>query len=383
MEFVNRKNTNSVKWDSVPEDVLPLWVADMDFPSPPKVIEALVSRAQHGVYGYTVIPDSYYDAIINWMKKRHNWEIKKEWIIITPGVVSALYYIVQTFTSEDDSVLVQQPVYNPFFNVVKNNNRNLVLSPLLLKDNHYEIDFLELEEKIIKHQVKLFILCSPHNPVGRVWTKEELTNIAEICLKHNVLLAVDEIHHDLVYKGYKHIPLASLKKEYSNICITCTAPSKTFNLAGLHTSNIIIENKELREKLRKFLKKLGGTHPSIFGMLACEVAYQTGEAWLEEVLVYLEENKNYVFKYIEENLPLIKVIKPEATYLMWLDCRKLNLSNNELLNFFLHEAKLYLNHGYVYGDEGSSFVRLNIGCHRSTLEQALEQLKEAYDKRFR
>lgn len=383
MEFVNRKNTNSVKWDSVPEDVLPLWVADMDFPSPPKVIEALVSRAQHGVYGYTVIPDSYYDAIINWMKKRHNWEIKKEWIIITPGVVSALYYIVQTFTSEDDSVLVQQPVYNPFFNVVKNNNRNLVLSPLLLKDNHYEIDFLELEEKIIKHQVKLFILCSPHNPVGRVWTKEELTNIAEICLKHNVLLAVDEIHHDLVYKGYKHIPLASLKKEYSNICITCTAPSKTFNLAGLHTSNIIIENKELREKLRKFLKKLGGTHPSIFGMLACEVAYQTGEAWLEEVLVYLEENKNYVFKYIEENLPLIKVIKPEATYLMWLDCRKLNLSNNELLNFFLHEAKLYLNHGYVYGDEGSGFVRLNIGCHRSTLEQALEQLKEAYDKRFR
>src|SRR5690554_2439467 len=232
-ENVNRRNTQSIKWDLCPKDVLPLWVADMDFKSPKEVIDALSKRALHGVYGYTYPQDTYYEAVINWMKRRHNWTVEKDWIVITPGIVTALNIIIQTFTKENESILIQRPVYNPFSNAIINNKRKLINSPLININGHYEIDFEDFKQKIIKNNVKLFIMCSPHNPVGRVWTKKELETLGDICLKNNVLIVVDEIHHDLVFKEYRHLPFASLKNEFSDNCITCTAPSKTFNLAGL------------------------------------------------------------------------------------------------------------------------------------------------------
>lgn len=381
-EEINRKGTGSVKWDMMeefakPKDILPLWVADMDFKAPDGVLKAMSERVEHGVFGYTIPTESYYDAVVNWMDRRHGWKIKKEWIIITPGIVAAINFIIQEFTEKEDGVLIQRPVYPPFTNAIVKNGRKLVNSPLVLKGNHYEIDFKDFESKITLNQVKLFILCNPHNPVGRVWTNEELKKMGDICLQHNVLMIVDEIHHDLVFKNKKHIPFATLGKEYANNCIICTAPSKTFNLAGLQLSNIIVENQEILERLNSYLESISLTMSNIFGIIACEAAYNTGEAWLEELINYLEANKRYAQKFIAEKIPIINVIDSEATYLIWVDFRNLGLKQEELEAFLLLEAKLWLNDGYVYGDEGSGFERINIGCPRSTLENGLKQLEEA------
>ena len=379
-ETIIRRNTASIKWDLCKDDVLPLWVADMDFKSPKEVIKALNDRVMHGVYGYTYVEDSYYEAIINWMKKRHNWEIEKDWIVITPGIVSALNIIIQTFTKEGDSVLIQRPVYNPFSNAIEKNNRTLVNSPLVYNDNTYEIDFVDFEQKIVSHDVKLFIMCSPHNPVGRVWKKSELEKIGDICLKHNVLIIVDEIHHDLVFKEYKHIPLAALGKKYLENSITCTAPSKSFNLAGLKLSNIIIGNPEARAKFTDYLESISLTSSNIFAMVACRAAYNHGGYWLDQVMEYIKANKIYVKNYLAKHHPQIKVVDSEATYLMWLDFSYLKMDNETLANFMLNEAKLWLNHGYVYGEEGSGFERLNIATSRSLLEEALKRLSLALNK---
>lgn len=377
-ESVNRRNTGSVKWDMSPHDVLPLWVADMDFKVPQEVIRVLKERVMHGVFGYTYPQDSYYQAVIDWMKRRHNWQIEKDWIIITPGIVTALYIIVQAFTKEEDAILVQQPVYNPFMNAITDNKRKLVNSPLVNVDGYYKINFEDFEQKIIDNNVKLFIMCSPHNPVGRVWTKEELMKMGEICLKHNVLIVVDEIHHDLVYKAYKHIPFASINTEFSNQCITCTAPSKTFNLAGLKVSNIIIENKTIRKKYLDFIKRISLGTSNTFGLLACETSYNYGDKWLEDVIEYIEENKKLVIDYFAKNFPQIKITNSEATYLLWIDCRSLNIDYKELEEKMFNDAKVWLNHGYVYGDEGKGFVRLNLACTKEVLKQALERMKKVF-----
>ncbi|HYE10550.1 MAG TPA: MalY/PatB family protein [Patescibacteria group bacterium] len=384
-EVVNRKNTGSVKWDMMdefqkPKDVLPLWVADMDFKAPEGVLKALMDRVDHGVLGYTQPTDSYYEAVVNWMMYRHNWRIKKDWIIITPGIVPALNFVVQIFTKAGEGVLVQRPVYNPFMEAVVNNGRKLVNSTLVFNKDRYEIDFEDVEKRIVENNVKLFILCSPHNPVGRVWTREELITLGDICLKHDVLVVVDEIHHDLVFKSNKHIPFASLGEKYSNNCITCTAPSKTFNIAGLQLSNLIIENKEILQKLNSYLESMALTMSNIFGIIASEAAYNTGEEWLEELLDYIEGNKKLVQEFIAEKFPVIKVIDSEATYLLWIDFRGLGMKREELNHFLLQEAKLWVNDGVIYGEEGSGFQRINIACPRSLLEKGLQQLEDALQK---
>jgi cysteine-S-conjugate beta-lyase len=386
-EVINRKNTGSVKWDTMkeygmPGDILPLWVADMDFKAPVGVIKALSERVAHGIFGYTLPTNSYYDAVINWMDHRHQWKIEKEWIIIVPGIVPAIHFAVQTYTKEGDGVLVQRPVYNPFTDAVVKNGRKLINSPLVLKGDRYEIDFEDFEKKIVDNGVKLFVLCSPHNPVGRVWTREELQGMGDICLKHNVLVVADEIHHDLIFKDKKHIPFASLGSKYSNICITCTSPSKTFNLAGLQISNIIIENKEILIRLNSYLESIALTMSNIFGMIGAEAAYNTGEEWLEELIDYIEVNKELVQKFMAEKFPSIKVLDSEATYLLWIDFRGLGMGKVELERFLAEDAKLWLTAGDTYGDEGFGFERMNLACPRSTIEKGLKQLEDALINRL-
>ena len=385
-EVINRENTGSVKWDTkeehgVPEDILPLWVADMDFMAPKGVIKALSDRVEHGIFGYSQPTDSYYDAVINWMARRHDWKIQKDWIIIAPGIVPAIHFAVQTYTEEGEGVLIQRPVYNPFTEAVENNGRKLVNSSLVLKGDNYEIDFEDFEKKIVDNKVKLFILCNPHNPVGRVWTKEELITMGDICLKHSVLVVADEIHHDLVFKGKKHIPFATLGPKYSNNCITCTAPSKTFNLAGLQISNIIIENKEILIRLNTYLESIALTMSNVFGIIGSEAAYNTGEEWLEELIVYIEGNKKLIQEFMTEKFPMIKIIDSEATYLLWVDFRGLDMEKEELEKFLKEEAKLWLNDGTIYGDEGCGFERINLACPRTILEKGLKQLEDALLRR--
>ena len=381
-EVINRKNTGSIKWDTMAEhgmkeDVLPLWVADMDFKAPVGVMEALLERVEHGIFGYTLPTDSYYDAVINWMDRRHDWKILKDWIIIAPGIVPAIYFAVQTYTKEGDGILVQRPVYNPFSEAVERNGRKLINSPLVVRGDRYEMDFEDFEKKIVNNKVKLFILCSPHNPVGRVWTKDELVTIGDICLKHHVLVLADEIHHDLVFKRIRHIPFANLGSKYGNICITCTSSSKTFNLAGLSISNIIIENKEIRKKFNLYLESIAMGNSNIFGIIGSEAAYNTGEAWLVELLDYIEGNKKLVQEFMAKKMPLIKVIDSEATYLLWVDFRGLGMEKEKLEKFLAEEAKLWLVSGDIYGDEGRGFERINLACPRSTLEKGLKQLEDA------
>lgn len=383
-DLVDRTHTSAIKWSheafGIPKDVIPLWVADMDFLTPKPVIDALQERVKHGIFGYTRADDAYYDAVISWMNRRHNWQIHKEWIVVLPGVVPAINIAIQAFTKPNEAVMVQKPVYTPFFASIMNNQRKVVNSPLLLKGDKYYIDFADFEQKIIENQVKLFIMCSPHNPVGRVWKEQELRKIGEICVKHGVIMVVDEIHHDLILKPNKHFVFASLDEQFANIAITCTAPSKTFNLAGLYTANIMISNPDLRERFNQQVQAIGIKSANLLGYLGCRVAYECGDQWLDNLCDYLYENKQYIKTYIEKNMPKIKVIDSEATYLLWLDMRELGLSQEKLESFVLNEAKLWLNHGPSYGDEGLGFERLNMGCPRSLLEQAMNQLKLAYHK---
>jgi len=380
-KVVNRDNTNSTKWNFRKElfgveDVLPMWVADMDFTVPPAIVEAIKKRADHGIFGYSQPDDRYYQATINWMKKRHNWDIKKEWFVITPGVVPAISMLVRTFTHPGDKVILQSPVYYPFYSAITLNGCQVVLNPLKFEDGHYTMDFNDLETKF-DSRVKLLILCSPHNPVGRVWSKEELTKLGEICLKHNVIIISDEIHEDLVYKEYTHIPFASLSEEFAMHSITCTAPSKTFNLAGLQTSNIIIPNPKLRNDFQNMLESNAITSPNIFGIVALQTAYEEGEEWLDQLLDYLHENLNFLIEYIEKNMPQIKVIKPEGTYLVWLDFRSLGMDALSLKNFLLEKAKVAFDDGYIFGPGGEGFERINIACPRSLLKEGLDRIARA------
>ena len=384
-KIINRNNTKSLKYDfakerNMPEDLLPLWVADMDFQTSPEIIEALNKAVSHGIYGYSEGKEEYFDAVYNWYNDNFNWQVKKEWLIKTPGVVFAIVLAINALTNEGDSVLIQNPVYYPFTEVIIDNNRKLVNNSLVRNVKKYEIDFEDFEKKIIENNVKLFILCSPHNPVGRVWKKWELEKIGNICLKHNVKIVSDEIHSDFVYPKNKHIVFSSLDEKYQNITITCTAPTKTFNLAGLQISNIFIPNLEIRKKVLKQLDKVGYSQVNLMGLVACQAAYKYGRQWLNELKLYLLDNLNFLRDYLETNIPQIKLIEPEGTYLIWLDCSALGFEDKELEKFIVEKAKLWLDSGYIFGKEGEGFQRINIACPRETLKKALEQLKEAVDE---
>jgi cysteine-S-conjugate beta-lyase len=385
-EVHDRRKTRSVKWDMLQpifqsEDVIPMWVADMDFKAPDAVNNALVKRAEHGIYGYTIIDNDVTDSIVNWQKNQHGWEINSEWLSFSPGVVTSLHMAIQAFTEPNDKVLIQTPVYPPFNNVIKAHDREIIKSPLLYQDNYYTIDFVDFEEKL-KSGVTAFILCSPHNPVGRVWTEDELKEMARLCLKYDVLIISDEIHADLVFPGKHHIPIASLSEEIADRTITCMAPSKTFNLAGLEASYTIVTNEQIRNKLKAQFSKQGYSNSlNTMANTAIEAAYNHGKAWLDELVSVLNNHQQYVTEMFRQHTPELKVVQGEGTYLLWIDCSALGMSSKELKQFFIEKAKVGLNAGVDYGDEADQFMRMNIACPKATLVDGVNQIIEAVQNR--
>lgn len=380
---IDRYNSNSLKYDcatlwGVPEDVLPMWVADMDFKTAPEILEAMQKSLEFGIFGYSIPPMAYYETVVDWFVKRFHWEAKPEWIVKTPGVVFAIAAAIRSLTGKGDAVLIQQPVYYPFRAVVEDNKRICVNSPLILKNGRYEMDYEDMERKITENQVKLFILCSPHNPVGRVWSVEELKKMLDICKRHQVFVISDEIHCDFTYPGHTHTVLAKLAGDYLDHMIICTSPSKSFNLAGLQLSHIFIPNETVRKAFQKELSIIPYDESGTLALVAGRAAYEKGAEWMDELKSYLLGNVEYVRSFLQENLPEIKLIEPEGTYLIWLDFRGYGLSAEELQNKMLHEAKLWMDEGTMFGEEGAGFMRVNIACPRVTVERAMEQLKEAF-----
>ena len=380
-EKIDRMETASVKWERTEavfgeNNLLPMWVADMDFHPPQAVIDALQKRVEHGIFGYTFIPESVNHAIQTWLQKRHHWKIESDTLLYANSVVESISIAIQTFTEPGDKVLLQSPVYTPFFDMIEKNGRVVANSPLKLTNGRYEIDFEQFEEEV-KNGGKLFLLCNPHNPGGRVWSREELQKIGEICVKHNCLIVADEIHSDLVYRSHKHCPIASLSDEIAAITITCLSPSKTFNLAGLQASAVIIQSQALREQFSKTQRRHGFFSLNTFGILAMEAAYQHGETWLEELIDYLEENKLFALRYLRKNLPQLECMEPDGSYLLWIDCRNLQLSDKEIRKRLIEKGKVALEPGPKYGVGGEGFIRLNFACAKEMLADALERLKLA------
>ena len=379
---INRYNTKSLKYDfkeekGKPADIFPMWVADMDFKLPENILEEIKERVEHGIFGYSKPDDSYKEEVKKWYKKHFNIEINKDWIVNTPGIVFALATAVKTLTKENDYVLINSPVYYPFSEVIENNNRKIISSDLVLTENyHYEINFKDLEEKIEKYKVKLYLLCSPHNPVGRVWTKEELLRVIEICKKHNVFIVCDEIHSDFVWKG-KHTSLLNFK-DYQKNMLVCTAPSKTFNIAGLQVSNIFIPNNIVRENFEKEIAKTGYSLINTMGIVACEAVYKNGEEWLNELKKYIVGNIDLVRAFLQEKLQKVRLIEPEGTYLLWLDFRGTGLTDEEIENKMTNEAKIWLDGGNMFGTLGEGFQRINVALPREKLKWALEQIEKAF-----
>jgi cystathionine beta-lyase len=383
-EIVNRRNTNCEKWDNCTErfgrnDLLPLWVADMDFKTPDFIINALKQRLEHEILGYQIRPESFYLATANWLQQR-GWQISPQKICFSPGVVPAINFAVNAFSSPGDRILINTPVYHPFMYAVNNHERTLVKSSLVNSgDSYYTIDFDDFEKKLAGG-VKMYIMCSPHNPVGRVWTLDELKKIGELCLKYNVLIISDEIHSDLVFKPNRHIYFASISEEFANQTVTFIAPSKTFNVAGLSSSVVYSDNPVLLGKFRKYVNRLGISAGTIFGDIALEAAYTHGDEWLSQLLDYLGANCEYVVDYLAKHIPQIKTRKPEGTYLMWLDCSALNMTSAQIHEFMVSKAGIAVNPGNMFGDEGELFVRLNVATQRAILEQALDNLRNAVEQ---
>ncbi len=381
-----RTGTNSEKWDKLQhlfgtEEALPLWVADMDFTVPQPVQDALKQSAEHGVIGYSFQTDAYYEALRGWMQGKHGWEIEKDWVVFTPGVVASLNFAVHTFTEPGDRVMIQTPVYPPFYSVITGHGREVVENPLMRDENgRYSMDFEHLE-RTLDSSIKMFILCSPHNPIGRVWTRDELERLEALCAKYDILVVSDEIHGDLVYGEEPHIPFAMLSERARNRSIICTAPSKTFNIAGLNTSNIIIPNEELRNAFALQVNKFGTGHISQFGVVATQAAYNSGNEWLEQCLAYTRNNMEYVQQYITEHLPELSVWMPEATYLLWIDFSRLGMEQKDLVHFMLHDAKVALNDGRAFGTMGEGFLRMNVACSRKLLEEAMNRIYRAVAER--
>ena len=380
--IINRKNTNSLKYDFAvergrDENILPLWVADMDFMVAPEIIEALEKSVKHGIYGYSESKKDYFEAIQKWFLEKHHYSLQEEWLVKTPGVVFAIAQAIRAYTKEGDYVLIQSPVYYPFRETIEVNDRKVAVNSLVLKNGHYEIDFEDFEKQIVEKKIKLFLLCNPHNPVGRVWTKEELTKIGDICVRNHVLVVSDEIHCDFTFPGFAHTVFASIKKEFEQISILCTSPSKSFNLAGLQISNIFIPNKEVRKQFERAVAQAGYSQVGLPGIVACKAAYTYGEEWLKQLKVYLKENLDFLREYLKKELPQITLIEPEGTYLIWLDFRALGLSKEALHTLIEEKAGLWLDEGDIFGPEGEGFERINIACPRKTLEEALNRIRTA------
>ncbi|MHA1979199.1 MAG: MalY/PatB family protein [Candidatus Hodarchaeales archaeon] len=382
---IDRAETGSIKWDPSflkehfgYDDVLPLWVADMDFHTPQPVIDALAQRVKHGIFGYTFLTKKYYNSVINWFKRRYEWEIHQEWLVFSPGIVPATTYLIQQFTEPGDKVIIQTPVYYPFIELIENNGRRVVSNQLELVNSKYQMNYDDLKEKVKDPRTKVLILCSPHNPVGRVWSKDELKRMGDICVENEVLIIADEIWSDLVYPKHKHTNLAAISEELAQQSITCTAGSKTFNLAGLQHSNLIIPNEKLRESFKVQMENLFLTIPNSFGPVALQAAYDQGEKWLDSVITVFERNLTFVKKFVQEKLPKVQVIEPEGTYLVWMDFRKYGLEAKELEKKMLEEAKVALDAGYKFGKGGEGFERLNIACPISILKEGLERIARVF-----
>ena len=381
-KVIDRHGTNCLKFDFAKErckngDELSLWVADMDFQVAKPITDALQAQVNHGIYGYTEVKSDYFDIVKNWFRDNFDWEIKKGSLVKTPGVVYAIAMAVKAFTKEGEAVIIQQPVYYPFSEMIIANNRKLVNSPLVLKDGRYEIDFEDFEKKIVENNVKLFILCSPHNPVGRVWSVEELKRIGDICIKHDVVIFSDEIHADFVYEPNKHHVFASLGESYAANSVIATAPSKSFNIAGLQVSNIFIENKKLRDAFRNEIVKSGYSQLNTMGLAAARAAYESGKEWLDEVRAYIKDNLIFFRDYLKENIGELSLIEPEGTYLVWVDFRKLGLSEKQREDLIVNKAKLWIDSGAMFGVDGEGFERFNIACTREYLKMALDSLAKA------
>ena len=391
-EIIPRRGTNSYKWDSAGDaDVLPMWVADMDFRTAPPVVEALRKRVEHGIFGYVRVPDAYYAAVTNWFARRHDWQIEKEWIIYTTGVVPALSAVIKALTVPGDKVMVQTPVYNCFFSSIRNNGCGMITNPLIYRNGTYQINFADLEQKAADPNVKVLLLCNPHNPAGRVWTKQELTRIGDICIRNNVWVVADEIHCELVFPGHTYIPFASISQEFLMHSVTCTSPSKAFNLAGLQIANIISADTDIRTKIDKAINVNEVCDVNPFGVEALMAAYNDSEEWLEELKQYLFDNYNYLRAYFSEYLPEFPVSMLEGTYLVWVDCSVLNQSSDEIVKTLLEKEKLWVNEGSLYGEIGEGFnllnnfifqigegfIRINIACPRQQLIEGLNRLRRA------
>ena len=380
-KITDRHGTNAIKYDLAvargkPADVVSLWVADMDFPTAPAILEALHAKVNHGIFGYSVPGEDFYETVKNWQKTEHDFDIARHWVVTTPGVVFAIACAIKAFTREGEAVIIQTPVYYPFKNMILANNRKLVTSSLFEKDGKWQIDFDDFEKKIVENDVKLFILCSPHNPVGRVWTREELTRLSEICLKHNVIVFADEIHNDFVFEPNKHIVFSTISKEAAWNSVISTSASKTFNLAGLQFSVNFIQNPALKKKFHDERDKTGYDEPSLMGFVATQAAYEHGKDWLTALKKHLVENLDFVRNFVKENLPKVRLIEPEGTYLLWLDFSAYGYSDSELDNLIVNKAKVWLDRGTMFGCEGEGYQRINIATPRPILEEALKRIEK-------
>ena len=379
---VERKGTDCLKYDfaverGMPADILPLWVADMDFRISSYIQDALAAQAAHGIYGYSDSKEDYFAAVRDWMKRKHGWQVEEKWLVKTPGVVFALAMAVRAFTKEGEVVMIQQPVYYPFSSVIKDNGRKLVSNTLVQKeDGHYEMDLADFERKVKEEKVKLFFLCNPHNPVGRVWDRESLLEIGRICVENHVVVVSDEIHADFIFEG-THQVFADLSDKIRDISVTCTAPSKTFNIAGLQVSNIFIANDSLRRRFVKEISAAGYSQVNASGLVACRTAYAQGEEWYQGMMAYVRANIDFAEQYIREQIPEIRMRKPEGTYLLWLDFRRLSLTSEELEDLIVRKAGLWLDSGAIFGVCGEGFQRINAACTRATLTEALGRIRNA------
>lgn len=384
-QVINRQGTDSMKWDMTKqrfggENLLPMWVADMDFRAPQAVLDALHAKVEHGIFGYPAHSEGVDKAVQGWLKRRYHWEVETNSLLYTAGIVPTISYIIQAFTEPGDEVIIQTPVYYPFYDVVKKNNRGLIRNPLSFDGDRYEMDLGQLEAAITE-KTKMLVLCHPHNPVGRVWKKSELEALAAVCQKHDLLVVSDEIHADLLFEGHQHIPFASLNEDTAMRTFTCLAPSKTFNLAGIQTSYVVVEDQQMHQKLANHLANSFANMTNSFAEVATEAAYTHGEEWLEELMAYVQSNYTFVKNYVQTHMPVLRVMDSEGTYLLWLDCSKLPLTAAERKKWLVEKAQVALNHGPIFGEEGKNFERINLACPRKTLQEGLERIKEAYIKR--